>query len=461
MELRELIPTLKDCVGQLEQDVGYASALVTQRGGTTVRVTGKQAAVEPVEPSRGCVLSAFTGRCLVEVSTSDLSSAGLQAAVAQLRARVAQDGVDPNGLVVDPGTPLQQEWTTAEAIPAANVPLAEKVARGHALKDAVSKDRRAVHAVSRVGDVQNQELFINRTRTLYQDLRRAEAVVFLVMQDGANQGELYGGRSRAGGFEHCALPDALVDEVVRDCGRILGAPRVAAGTHTCVFAPDFAGLFAHEAFGHGTEADMFLKRRAKGADFLGKRVASDLVDMFDSPALPGHAATYFFDHEGQLAGETQIISKGILSQPITSLDAAMRLSIPRTANGRRESFERKSYTRMTNTYFGAGKHSVEDVFSGVERGLFIKHGSNGMEDPKGWGIQCEGYMAEEIVGGKLTGRVFSPVIVTGYVPELLQSISAVSNTVEITGLGTCGKGHKEWVKVTDGGPHLRLKARVA
>jgi TldD protein len=84
-----------------------------------------------------------------------------------------------------------------------------------------------------------------------------------------------------------------------------------------------------------------------------------------------------------------------------------------------------------------------------------------MEDPKGWGIQCEGSMAEEIRGGKLTGRVFSPVIVTGFVPDLLQSISAVSRDVAITGLGMCGKGHKEWVKVTDGGPYLRLKARVA
>ena len=42
-----------------------------------------------------------------------------------------------------------------------------------------------------------------------------------------------------------------------------------------------------------------------------------------------------------------------------------------------------------------------------------------MEDPKGWGIQLEALYAEKIKDGKLTGEVFSPVVVTGYVPDIL------------------------------------------
>jgi TldD protein len=37
----------------------------------------------------------------------------------------------------------------------------------------------------------------------------------------------------------------------------------------------------------------------------------------------------------------------------------------------------------------------------------------------------------------------------------------IGNELKISGLGMCGKGWKEWVKVTDGGPYLRLKARLA
>jgi TldD protein len=69
------------------------------------------------------------------------------------------------------------------------------------------------------------------------------------------------------------------------------------------------------------------------------------------------------------------------------------------------------------------------------------------------------HYGEEIVNGALTGKLFAPVGITGYVPDLLQSISAIGNDFELSP-GTCGKGHKEYVPVASGGPHLRMKARL-
>ena len=115
---------------------------------------------------------------------------------------------------------------------------------------------------------------------------------------------------------------------------------------------------------------------------------------------------------------------------------------------------------MSNTFFGTGNDTLANMLSDIEEGYLLDRPSNGMEDPKGWGIQLEGYLAREIRHGKLTGRVKSPVIVTGTVPDLLKSITMVGDRIEISGLGMCGKGHKEWVKVTDGGPYLRLRARL-
>jgi len=146
---------------------------------------------------------------------------------------------------------------------------------------------------------------------------------------------------------------------------------------------------------------------------------------------------------------------------ITDLNSSSRLNLLRTPNGRRQNYSHKSYARMTNTYFGPGAHKFNEMIGSIEKGFYLKHATNGMEDPKGWGIQLEGLYAEEIKNGKLTGQVFSPVIVTGYVPDLLTSITMVGTETEIGGLGMCGKGHKEWIKVTDGGPHLKLQARIA
>ena len=49
---------------------------------------------------------------------------------------------------------------------------------------------------------------------------------------------------------------------------------------------------------------------------------------------------------------------------------------------------------------------------------------------------------------------------TGYVPDLLGSISMISDDRECFGNGACGKGHKEWVKVADGGPYLKTVGRL-
>jgi TldD protein len=99
------------------------------------------------------------------------------------------------------------------------------------------------------------------------------------------------------------------------------------------------------------------------------------------------------------------------------------------------------------------------MIESVERGVYLNKTSSGMEDPKGWGMQVTSQYGEEIRNGKLTGRLFAPVGITGYVPDILQSVSAAGNDFALSG-GTCGKGHKEWVPVSSGGPHLKLKARL-
>ena len=131
-----------------------------------------------------------------------------------------------------------------------------------------------------------------------------------------------------------------------------------------------------------------------------------------------------------------------------------------TGNGKRESFERKAYARMTNTLFTAGRDDLDSMLESVENGYLLEKYSSGMEDPRNWGIQCVVLYAREIRGGALTGKIVSPVILTGYVPDLLQAVSMVAGDVSLSGSGMCGKGYKEYVKVSSGGPYLKTRARL-
>nr|MCR4668430.1 TldD/PmbA family protein [Clostridia bacterium] len=215
-----------------------------------------------------------------------------------------------------------------------------------------------------------------------------------------------------------------------------------------------------EAFGHGVEMDMFVKKRALGEQHVGKRVGSDLVTMHEGANCAVNVTSYAFDDEGTLAGDVIEIDRGILKTGICDALAAKRLGTVPTGNGKRQNFAHKVYTRMTNTVFDSGNDKLEDMIASIEHGYLLDGVESGMEDPKHWGIQCIVSRGYEIAGGKLTGRMISPVVMTGYVPDLLGSISMASGDRKVSGNGGCGKGHKEWVKVADGGPYLKAKARL-
>jgi TldD protein len=226
-----------------------------------------------------------------------------------------------------------------------------------------------------------------------------------------------------------------------------------------VTAPVVTGVLAHESFGHGVETDMFMKERARAAHYLGRKVGSPLVNILDDPSYPGAFGSYFFDDEGWPARPTQIVEGGVFLHGISDLYSATALGIPRTANGRRQDYTRKAYARMTNTFFAPGAAPVADLLAQVDRGIYLERCSSGMEDPQGWGIQVTCHYGREIKDGQVTGRVFAPVGITGYVPDVLESVSVVGQDWALDG-GGCGKGHKEWISTGSGGPHLLMKARL-
>ena len=115
---------------------------------------------------------------------------------------------------------------------------------------------------------------------------------------------------------------------------------------------------------------------------------------------------------------------------------------------------------MTNTFFEKGTDKLEDMIASIDHGYMLFETNNGMEDPKNWAIQCVAEYGIEIKDGKLTDNWVSPVVMSGYVPDLLKSISMVSDEFHVEGSGSCGKGYKEWVRVSDGGPALKVKVKL-
>ena len=274
-----------------------------------------------------------------------------------------------------------------------------------------------------------------------QQIHRVVLILQLFVSDGQRREVDVVIKAGTGGLELVDVSDEELAECAATAASLLTAGSVPPGTHNIIADPLTTGTIAHEAFGHGVETDMFVKERARAAEYVGQRVGSDLVNIFDDPTVPAGYGSYFVDDEGQLASGTAIIRNGVFQRGITDLYSATRLGIPRSANGRRESVQRKAYARMSNTFFGAGTSTLDELIAGLDEGLLVSRAINGMEDPKGWGIQIWCSFAREIKHGRLTGTVYSPIALTGYVPDLLADVSGLSNTIEMAS-GSCGKGWK-------------------
>ena len=326
-------------------------------------------------------------------------------------------------------------------------------------KKALTYDERILDAQASVSYQSCRKLFLSEHRDLDQTVMWMTASVVAMASRGQEIKIGYHPFSVLGGAELLDELDSGVEKVCRDALELLDSQPIPPGEYECVCSPEVTGMIVHEAFGHGVEMDMFVKDRALAKSFIGEYVASPLVTMHDGNAVK-ETATMFFDDEGTLTGDTVIIDKGVLKTGMCDALSAARLGVKPTGNGRRESYERKAYTRMTKTYFQGGDATPEEMIASVKDGFLLESPSSGMEDPKNWGIQCMVTTAKEIKGGKLTGKIFSPIVLTGYVPDLLKSVTMMSKAVELSGSGMCGKGYKEWVKVSDGGPCMKARIRL-
>ncbi len=282
-----------------------------------------------------------------------------------------------------------------------------------------------------------------------------------------------------GGRETVHFDPESLEEIYFMLEKQLGAKPLKAGRYKLLMGPDIAGVFAHEAFGHSQEGDTCARGRSKAWELYHSKesVGNALATILNNPAIYKNAdqgfgawGSYYFDEEGWLAKKQYLVKGGVLQSPMTNLTSAIRLSVPRTANGKRECWSHGVYTRQTNTYFSEGTHTLDELLKAVDYGFLAHHPAGGMEDPKGMGIQVGIAYLEEIKDGKLTGQVFhgpsgGSVQMTGYTPDYLNSILMKSkieaDKVEqdtchhpLNKVGGCGKYHKELVQAGSGGPYM-------
>jgi len=247
-----------------------------------------------------------------------------------------------------------------------------------------------------------------------------------------------------------------IEATLDKCERFVAeACSVEAGQATVILAPMVAGVFAHESFGHKSEADFMLGDPSMlEAWKIGTQIGPSMLSIIDS-GRPTGSGYMPYDDEGQPTGVTYLVRDGVLAGRLHNGLTASVLGEAPTANARAISFRFEPIVRMTTTTIAPGTETREALFAGVREGYFIetvRHGS-GMSTftiAPGlcWRIR-DGAIAEPVRIAVLTGSVF----------ETLGEIDGLSDEVEVPFIvgGGCGKMEQWPLSVGFGGPYVRVR----
>ncbi len=249
---------------------------------------------------------------------------------------------------------------------------------------------------------------------------------------------------------------ADVADVVQRALGLLDAKPVKGGVYTVIVDPRLSGIFAHEAFGHLSEADhVYENERLRELMVLGKRFGSPQLNILDGAALAGHRGSYKYDDEGVSAQTTYLLREGVLVGRLHSRETAGRMGETPTGNARAISYRHPPIVRMTNTYIANGDVPLQDMMADIDEGLYVKDSHGGQTSMEMFTFSAaqafmirKGRLAEEVRGVNLTGNLF----------ETLANIETVGNDFGWGDEGGgCGKGGQSPLPVAEAGPHLRIR----
>lgn len=259
-------------------------------------------------------------------------------------------------------------------------------------------------------------------------------------------------------FETPERIHAAVDEMYKHLMNKKTAVKPVSGYHDVILASDLAGILAHEAIGHTTEADIVREGSIAG-DYLGEQIASELITLVDfanshnGETLP---MPIYMDDEGVESHDAVLIEDGVLKSFMHNKDSAQHFNMPLTGNARAFSYTDEPLIRMRNTAILPGKDKLEDMIASIDDGYLLMRPTNGQADTTSefmFGVQ----MGYEIKDGKL-GRAITDTTISGVAFDMLKEVTMLSDEMVWGCAGMCGK--KQPMPVGMGGPAVKTKVFI-
>jgi len=336
------------------------------------------------------------------------------------------------------------------------IPLTEKKALAEQYNGILLRfDPRIVDTNTVYADTFSRIVFANSEGTSIEEERPMINVSFsAVAREDGNVQRAFEAVSKVAGFEALVGHQTLAETVARRAVDLLAAPRVRGGCYTVVCNPRLAGVFAHEAFGHLSEADfVYANPKAQEMMVLGRRFGQEILTIVDDGSIPGLRGSHKYDDEGTPTRRTELIKDGVLVGRLHSRETAAKMGERPTGNGRATGYRYPPIVRMTNTFIEAGETSFEDMIRDIDLGIYACDAYGGQTALENFSFSAA--YARMIRKGQ-PAELVRDVILSGNLFVTLAHIVSVGDDFQWAEWGTCGKG-QGGLPVSIGAPHIRIR----
>jgi TldD protein len=379
-------------------------------------------------------------------------------------------------VVLAPVEKVVTSWTSAFKRDPFDVPLDTKIGF-------LMKLNETALAVSGVSFVSSQVLFVDEQKyfassegsRITQRLVRTYPQFTTTAADRASgdfQTRVVVDRAQLVGYEYVEDYPWLADaekaghEVVEK----LKSKPVSAGKYDIVVDPSQLFLAIHESVGHSTELDRSLGWEANmaGTSFLkatdtGKlQFGAAIVNLVGDRTQPGGLATTGYDDEGVKGDRWHIVRDGTFVDWQTTRELAPLVGQTRSHGClHSDNWSSVPFPRMPNVSLqpAATEVSLDDLFSGIKRGLFIEGRGSSSIDQQRYNFQFGGAVIREITNGKL-GAMVRDAAYQSRTPDFWASCDGLGGpaTYRLWGTSADGKGEPGQTNaVSHGCPPARFR----
>lgn len=343
--------------------------------------------------------------------------------------------------------------------PPASVSLEEKISLTRAYNDIPLKNPKVVTTSIAYGEICRDKYFASTEGSeIHEDLSTVSISGLCTAKEGSlTQSALFlvGGSD---GLSRLRNREDYFEDHTKFLTDMLSAKSVVGGVYNVILDQDLAGTFAHEAFGHFSEADIIEDmpelRKKMG---LGEQLGSEAVNIVDDPTLPRQLGFYKYDDEGVPARRVQLMKNGILSGRLHSRRTAGAFGDEVTGHCVAEDYRYAPIVRMGTIMIEPNPAmDLEKLLARMDDGIYVCGSKGGQTSGEnftfdaGWGF--------EVKNGKI-GRMLRDINIMGNMFTTLKNISAVGNDVRLSEFGGCGKGQINR-RSCHGGPHVLMNGVV-